>query len=311
MNQPTLFITFLAILSASISAFSSYSMPHSFASGSVQAAGPACTATGTVVDTETSEPIPFAHLLVTESEVSEAGVRGATSNGSGRFSLHWKSSVDPLTISVQAVGYETKSSVELPCQSEITIHLNQKVYESGAAVVTSQSMKRKRIRNRRALFNRAARNMTAPPEEHVAYGFAKRLDVGDDPVWPVQFQYRLHVYSYGDNKPPEPSSFRFRLRLVSETDDQKPGDDLLPQPLYVEVPAENGLVTFDLTQTPPIQDPRFFVVVEWVTDNPQEASLLPFYAIKYDDGSHYGRLNPLLPWTTVRHGLIFNFEYDQ
>jgi|GEM_PF-2632034 len=268
---------------------------------------------GIILDAESDQTIPYAHIYRVE------GGGGTTSNSSGRFTYQTADS-NSFTLTISAVGYESKtvSSDRFNPGEQLTILLRPVVYQSADAVVTAGSFSSYRVRNRRSLFNRAAKNLQSPPVEHVAFGFAQMIKPEKTPVWPTQFRFRIdtgdRLFSEDEEQIRENNrgNFTYRLRFVKADSAGMPTEtDLVSTPLTVTVPAEQGWVEFDLEKEMLLIDESpFFLLVEWLIDEIETQEILPFYEIKWEKDSHYYRLNPLSRWRESQHGLIFDFRYD-
>ncbi len=267
---------------------------------------------GLILDAESEQPVPFAHIYRAEGG-------GTTSNSSGRFTYQTAVS-DSFMLTVSAVGYQSKtiSSDQFIPGEQLTIHLAPAVYQSEAAVVTAGSFSSYRERIRRSLFNRAAKNIKSPPVEHVAFGFAHRIDPEKSPAWPTQFRFRIDTGDRLFSEDEEPimeqnrGHFTYRLRFVKADSAGLPTEsDLTSTALTVTVPAEPGWVEFDLADVMVmIDESPFFILVEWVIDEIEKQKTVPWYEIRWEKGSHYYRLNPIDRWKESPHGIIFDFRYD-
>lgn len=268
---------------------------------------------GLILDAESEQPVPFAHIYRVESG------GGTTSNSSGRF-IYQTADSDSFILTISAVGYESKtiSSDQFYPGEQLTIRLKPVVHQSEAAVVTAGSFSSYRVRNRRSLFNRAAKNLQSPPVEHVAFGFAQKINPEKTPAWPTHFRFRIdtgdRLFSEdeGSIRDNDRGNFTYRLRFVKADSVGMPTEaDLVSTPLTVTVPAEQGWVEFDLEKEMLLIDKSpFFLLVEWLIDEIGNQEILPWYEMRWEKGSHYYRLNPLSGWKESRHGLIFDFRYD-
>lgn len=268
---------------------------------------------GQLIDFETDQAIPYAHIYFMD------GSGGTTTNGNGEFKIILTNE-NSVTLRFTAIGYQSKmiSGEELTDQKVHPFYLQPKIYESGEALVISESIQRYRVRNRRSLMNRGAMQLVAPPKEHVAFGIAQEIKPKTDVLWPLQFRVRIRESGeFADEEITTDSeastdTFKFRLRFVRVSGDGKPTEeDLIPFPIYQTIPAKQGWLQFNLEEKNiRIEQNRFFILVEWLTDHPDLQQKIPWYDLKLDEGSHYLRLNPIYRWRESSHGLIFDFQYE-
>ena len=201
-------------------------------------------------------------------------------------------------LTVSAVGYQSKtiSSDQFIPGEQLTIHLAPAVYQFEAAVGTAASFSSYRERTRRSLFNFnvAFKNLASPPVEHVAFGFAHRIDPEKSPAWPTQFRFRIDTGDRLFSEDEEPimeqnrGHFTYRLRFVKADSAGLPTEsDLISTALTVTVPAEPGWVEFDLADgMVMIEESPFFILVEWVIDEIEKQETVPWYEIRWEKGSH-------------------------
>lgn len=271
---------------------------------------------GIILNSETGAPIPYAHIYLVEGE------SGTTSGPNGRFRLVFPNQFNEGEVTISAVGFQTvQFNLEnLVKHEEAEIELVPAIFESDAAYVVADNYKKHRIRNRRSFFSRAAKNLTAPPVEHVAFGFAQHITHNEDRIWPISFKFYLNIndrftYDYDEVDKSENTnsdSLRFRLRFVQADENGLPTEiDLFPFSILRETAIKSGSVEFDLQEeTHAISKSDFFILVEWLVEEPQTQGVIPFYEIRWEKGSHYFRLNPLKKWGESNHELIFDFKYE-
>lgn len=98
--------------------------------------------TGTVVDVETKETIPFATIYFGGTFV------GTSADQKGNFKIDI-SEYTSMPLKISAIGYYTYTLIEHRSNEQSVVYLNPKVYEIDEALVKTKSLARQRKRNLR------------------------------------------------------------------------------------------------------------------------------------------------------------------
>lgn len=131
--------------------------------------------TGTVVDEETKETIPFATIYFGGTFV------GTSSDQEGNFKIDI-SEYASMPLKISAIGYYTYTLIDHRGDEQSVVYLNPKVYEIDEALVKTKSLARQRKRNLRlfrVLFigsSANAQNCVITNEEDITFNYGSDRD---------------------------------------------------------------------------------------------------------------------------------------
>ena len=224
--------------------------------------------TGTIVDKETRQPVPYANVGIVGKKV------GTTSDTQGNFTI--ATSADTSRIVVSAIGYEP-AFVGVSTK-KTTIELTPKQYSIKEVVVKPQ--KRTEV-----VVDKLTRKSS---HSYSCSGFA----YFNAKYFPKKDQYnqtpylkRIRVLTRSQVR-----GAKFNVRLVAANEQGKPGEEIVTQNLIASAPRGKRIVTIDLREYH-VKFPAngLFVVLEWliIEENKHEYTFTYKGERKKHDGVSY------------------------
>ncbi len=128
------------------------------------------TISGTLLDSKSKEPLPFASIYVREASI------GTTSSAEGSFVFHIPSHLKDASIVISMIGYTTVEKPSAEFMKDGIIYLQEDIMELAEVVVTSE-----KPLTARQIVKRAYKSMEKnyPSEPYILEGFIRDLQNED------------------------------------------------------------------------------------------------------------------------------------
>jgi len=255
---------------------------------------------GFVLNQETDEPIPFAHILIPDGEY------GAISGMNGEFTLEVKGSKIPDSLKISSLGFIEKIvPIDTDKVENLVVSLTPKVYTmEGISVYAeneSKSVILGTIFSPNVLYGWPSFSATTGKGETLS-SFAVPINWPfDKPFTPERARIRLAVTS-GD-------SVMIRVRMLSRHPETgMPFEDLLYDQIIASDIDDNGWVDFRFDAGKYwFYEKELFLVFEWVFSGNQVSYIAPMFTQKEDDDSWFlYRHRSDNEWTKTEKELIYS-----
>lgn len=211
---------------------------------------------GKILDQASKEALSYVNIGVIGKNI------GTVSDRSGAFNLEIPEEHYSDTMRISIIGYDpieyVCNELEKQLRTNAQIELKPSNYEIEEVVITSSSLKSKKVGNLKWKEN-----------IHAAFGEDK---LGNEMGIVIKIKKRRTIvkdvtFVIGENKN---DKVRFRLNIY-EMKRGKPGKNLLRDNIILESTAKEGKVTTDLTAYNIVVENDFLLSIEWIEDYPDDS----------------------------------------
>ncbi len=204
---------------------------------------------GLVTDSSTGEPVPYVNIGIIELQL------GTVSNGSGLFSLKYKSPSDTVVFS--AIGYYLKKLAISDIQNSSRIFMEPKTYDMEEIVVRSDTYSELKVFGNKQ------------EKKGQSFGFGSG-ELGSEIGAKIKLKRSTLIKSanFSVNFVGESDSMKYRVNLYSMNDGE-PRENLIKENIIVSGKQERGTFSVDLSELEIIARGEVILALEWV-ENPED-----------------------------------------
>ena len=232
--------------------------------------------TGTLIDAESGETIPFAHITNPER------TRGTISDANGQFDFKLPDDPPIDTLLFTCLGYESRRIAVADLQrSDNELTLKPTSLNMGEVVVRADRKKKRDVLgNRFAPLVPGAFGASSSHENYSAKFAVPMQWDRDTPFKPVQA--RIRVTNKGKNE-----FLLFRSYLAERTEGQnEPGAAILRPGISERFTRNSGWVAIPFEDAPWLSEKKFYLVFEFIDDGQDNINYAPMMAARLiADGS--------------------------
>lgn len=207
---------------------------------------------GSVIDKSTGRPLPFATIIIAESE------KGTSADVNGNFSIQITKKEEGLELFVSNIGYK-KKKITVPDAGEITVELSRLIEElNEVSILRPKANKKHRINSFRLGQKIGIGNFSGGKYPSMVARYYKRPEGFASQCFLNEIKIKFFAI------PQQPyKSAKFRLRILAVDSNGKPGKDLVFKDLVLEKPGVRNSLKVDVSNFY-IQVPKegFFIALE-------------------------------------------------
>lgn len=205
--------------------------------------------TGTIVDKETGEPLPYVNIGILNRE------RGTVSNQDGRFNLEFTEENEGDTIRISSIGYRAQDIriQDLNNSEQISIRLEEQPGELNEIVIPVKGLRSKTLGNK----TQSKFMSTGFSYDQLGAEMGVRINIRRSPTYVDAF-HSFITY----NRLSSRSVFRVNFYSVKKG---KPDRNLLKSNILVGIdPKQTGVISVDLKPYDIVLHEDVIVTLEWV-----------------------------------------------
>lgn len=205
---------------------------------------------GKIIDQSSGDPISYVNIGIVHKQT------GTVSDSIGFFTLAIPDSLTDKNLSISAIGYQTKhiDIQEMINKKEAEISLSPKIYQLDRVTVSASKLKEQTVGIK---WNGLIKVAGMIEDDNLGYEFALGMNCKRYPC--IIKKVDLDILK-NEHKPA-----LFRLNIY-ESEQNKPGINILRSPILVETDLENGTFVIPLAEDSVQVNKDFFVSIEWIQD---------------------------------------------